>query len=165
MLSQTAEYAIRAVVYLAANADASHVTRNIAEATRVPPGYLAKVLQSLVRNRVVSSQRGLGGGFKLARAASAISVLDVLEATDNPLQRIKECPLGLGQHVNLCLVHRFVDEAIAELQQRFRDVTIADLLPTSDGAKPLCAVGGERTKPKSRRTRRSKSTAKTGKKR
>lgn len=138
MLSQTAEYALRAVVHLAANPDEPKVTRAIAEATRVPAGYLSKVLQGLVRTNLVRSQRGLGGGFKLARPAKQISVLDVLAATDNPLQRITECPIGVEAHKRLCPVHRFVDEAIAELERRFSTVSIAELLSGTDGAAPLC---------------------------
>jgi Rrf2 family protein len=160
MLSQTAEYALRAVVYLASSGDAPCVAQDIAKATRVPSGYLSKVLQGLVREKLVTSRRGLRGGFALARPASRISVLDVLAATDNPLQRITECPLGIGGHQGLCPVHRFVDEAIAELQKKFRRVTIEELVFTTRGEPPLCVVGRAARRSPSRSGRR----AGTGKK-
>jgi Rrf2 family protein len=60
----------------------------------VPAGYLSKVLQSLGRAQLVNSQRGLHGGFTLARAPSELTVWEVIQAVD-PLQRIRSCPLGL----------------------------------------------------------------------
>ena len=63
MISQTAEYALRAVVFLSMNVDAAFTTQQIAVATKVPAAYLSKVMQSLVRAGLVRSQRGLGGGF------------------------------------------------------------------------------------------------------
>ena len=67
MISQTVEYALRAVVYLADQGEAARTTQQIAEATRVPPAYLSKVMQGLSRGKLVHSQRGLHGGFTLAR--------------------------------------------------------------------------------------------------
>ena len=63
MFSQTVEYALRAVAYLAYEAPAPRTTEQVAEATRVPPAYLSKVLQALSRGGVVRSQRGVGGGM------------------------------------------------------------------------------------------------------
>src|SRR5690606_24224619 len=111
LFSQTAEYALRAVVCLAQHADTSLTTQQIAEMTRVPPGYLSKVLQSLARAKLVASQRGIGGGFTLLRPPDKITILDVLNIVD-PLVRIKTCPLGLKSHgTKLCALHRRIDEA------------------------------------------------------
>jgi Rrf2 family protein len=138
MISQTAEYALRAVVYLARNAGIPRTTRQIAEATHVPEGYLSKVLQSLGRSGLVVSQRGLGGGSVLARKAEEISVLDVVQAVD-PLRRITHCPLGIGEHEgHLCPLHRRLDDAIAHVERAFRDTTISDLLDAAPSSQPLC---------------------------
>src|SRR5688572_19877331 len=102
MVSQTAEYALRAVVCLGSQADTPMTTQQIADATRVPAGYLSKVLQALGRAGLVHSQRGLHGGFTLGRPMDQLSVLDVINAVD-PLKRIERCPLGLATHgTNLC---------------------------------------------------------------
>ena len=95
MFSQTAEYALRAVVALADGGGKPLTTQQIAGMTKVPANYLAKVLQSLGRAGIVSSQRGLGGGSVLARPAAEISVYEVIEAVDS-IQRIRTCPLGLA---------------------------------------------------------------------
>lgn len=63
MISQTAEYALRAVVFLSKNADMAYTTDQIAKVTHVPAPYLSKVLQPLIKARIVQSQRGLGEDF------------------------------------------------------------------------------------------------------
>ena len=142
MFSQTAEYALRAVVYLASQGGAAQTTQQIAEATRVPAGYLAKVMQGLSRAGLVYSQRGLHGGFTLSRPADALTVLDVVRAVD-PLRRIRSCPLGIKGHVNLCPLHRRLDNAMALVEKALQDSTIAELLAEPNPKKgipvPLCS--------------------------
>ncbi len=141
MISQTAEYALRAVVHLASVEKAgtsSQTTQQIADATLVPLGYLSKVLQGLSRAGVIVSQRGLGGGFSLARAATAISVFDVVQKVD-PIGRIAACPLGLEAHgAALCALHKSLDEAAAALEKSFRDTSIAALVADPNRGATLC---------------------------
>ena len=137
ILSQTVEYALRAVVLLADQMDQPQTNPQIAEVTQVPPGYLFKVLQSLGRAGLVNSQRGAGGGFTLARAPEEISLLEVINAID-PIQRIKTCPLGIESHgKRLCPLHRKLDDATKHIESLFAETTVADLLKTT-GSKPLC---------------------------
>ena len=128
MISQTAEYALRAVVFLGENPATAHTTRAIALATGVKSPYLSKVLQGLSRAGLVTSQRGLGGGFTLARKPTELNLFDVLQAVDPP-QRVHACPLKLKAHaVHLCPLHRRLDEAMARVEQSFRDTRLSDLL-------------------------------------
>lgn len=137
MFSQTAEYALRAIVSLA-DADESQTNRAIAKRTRVPGGYLSKVLQSLVRAGLVVSRRGPDGGFVIARRPEELSVLQVINAVD-PIGRIETCPLGLEGHgTHLCPLHRKLDDAIAEIERTLGACTIADLLATPTQSHPLC---------------------------
>ena len=80
MFSQTVEYALRAVAFLAGQAPAARTTDQIAAATRVPKPYLSKVLQQLVREGVVRSQRGVGGGMSLVKAPAELTILEVVNA-------------------------------------------------------------------------------------
>ncbi|MFA7330322.1 MAG: Rrf2 family transcriptional regulator [Candidatus Delongbacteria bacterium] len=133
MISQTAEYALRAMVFLAENPDAAHPVPRIAEHTQVPAGYLSKVLQALARAGLVSSQRGLGGGFRLSRTVAEISLLDVVNSV-SPIQRITCCPLGLAHHTErLCALHHRLDEAIGLFETSFRDTRLSDLLAGNPG--------------------------------
>ncbi len=140
LFSQTAEYALRAAVYLADHPGEAQVTQQIAEATRVPQGYLSKVLQAMGRGGLVSAQRGIGGGFVLTRAPAEITVLDVINAVD-PVERIRECPLGLKEHgTNLCPLHRKLDDALALIEGAFRGTTLDDVLKAPGRNRPLCEV-------------------------
>ncbi len=135
MISQTAEYALRAVVYLADKTE-PQTNLQIAEVTQIPVGYLAKVMQSLGRGGLVHAQRGLRGGFSLAYEASELTVLEVVDSID-PVRRFHECPLGL-HGINLCPLHRSLDDAAKAVEETFGDTTIADLINVPKHRKPLC---------------------------
>ena len=142
MISQTAEYALRAIVYLADQSESPQTTQQIAEVTRVPAGYLAKVMQSLSRSGLVRAQRGLHGGFTLAIPAKQLTVLDVVQAVD-PLRRIEHCPLGIEGHQTLCPLHRRLDNAVAMVEKALGSTTIAEVLADpkrGKGPKPLCSL-------------------------
>jgi Rrf2 family protein len=140
MISQTAEYALRAVVALADGSGTPQTTQRIAAATKVPADYLSKVLQSLSRAGIVSSQRGQGGGSVLARPAAKISVYEVVQAVD-PIARIYTCPLGLPGHgKRLCPLHKRIDDAIGIVEAGFRATSIQELLTEATESHPLCAT-------------------------
>ena len=85
-LSKKADYALLAMRHLAANAERDAMpARELAEAYDIPSELLAKVLQQLVRARLLESHQGIRGGYGLGRAAAQISVADVIQAIDGPL--------------------------------------------------------------------------------
>jgi Rrf2 family protein len=103
-------------------------TSSVAERTKVPSNYLAKVLQQLAAAGLIEGRRGVGGGYKLAKPASQINMLEIIRSVGR-LQRITSCPLGLANHgPNLCPLHRRMDEAAGMLIDRFSGVTLADLI-------------------------------------
>jgi Rrf2 family transcriptional regulator, nitric oxide-sensitive transcriptional repressor len=138
MLSQTVEYALRAVVHLAQHAPEPQKTAEIAATTQVPPAYLSKVLQGLRAKDIVKLQRGVGGGVTLAASPADLTILDVVNAVD-PIQRITTCPLDLTSHgVRLCALHRRMDNAIMEMERAFRSTTLEELLEDPNQSVPLC---------------------------
>jgi len=85
-LSKKADYALIAMKHLAIRSDAvSASAREIAEQYDIPIELMAKVLQRLARRGLVTSHQGTRGGYRLARAASVISVADIIQAIDGPL--------------------------------------------------------------------------------
>jgi len=140
MISQTVEYALRAVVHLAAQSPRSCTTQQLAKVTQVPAAYLSKVLQNLTKARIVKSQRGIGGGVSLASTPESLTILDVVNAVD-PIQRIQACPLDLKSHsATLCPLHRRLDNAMAEVENAFRSTTLAEVLGEPGEPMPLCDI-------------------------
>jgi Rrf2 family protein len=131
MISRTSEYSLRAVVALARSPGVPRTTHEVAEVTRVPVGYLAKLLQNLARAGIVSSQRGLNGGFVLARDPAEVTLLDVVRVADGSM-RIKTCPMGIPEHgARLCPLHQRLDDAAALAEQTLAGATLAELLADS----------------------------------
>lgn len=141
MISQTAEYALRAVVCLARTPDRALTARELAEEGELPPDYASKVLKELVRAGIAVGRRGLGGGYRLAGPAAGLTLLEVVSAVD-PIRRIHTCPLGRADHVRLCPLHRRLDAVAAEAEAAFEATTVAQLL-AEEGGGGLCADPGD----------------------
>jgi len=146
MLPKTADYALRAVVWMGREPELAQSASHLAERTRVPRHYLHKVLQDLVRAGLVRSQPGPGGGYSLTRSAEEITILDVVNAVGE-LERIDRCPMGLTERecphappsATLCTLHRELDNVYAAAQEALRRVTIASLNCSSE---PIVPVNG-----------------------
>jgi Rrf2 family protein len=151
VLSKTAEYALRTVACLASEDGRASSAEDLNRQTKVPRRYLHKVLQSLVRARLVHSRSGPGGGYSLERSPQSITILDVVNAVA-PLERIRHCPLGLPAHVALCPLHAELDRVYAAAEAAFRRVTIGQLLASTPGPIPLCdaVCQGKRAAPRKR---------------
>jgi Rrf2 family nitric oxide-sensitive transcriptional repressor len=139
MLPKTAEYALRAAVWLGRDPDQTESADQLAEQTKIPRRYLHKVLQDLVRAKLVRSQSGPGGGYTLARSPEKITILDVVNGVA-PLERIRRCPLGLRSHTRLCPLHAELDRVYAATETALARVTIAQLLLSTSTIVPLCEV-------------------------
>jgi Rrf2 family protein len=92
-ISAKADYAVRAVLELAAAADERPITaERIATAQGIPLNFLENIMGELRHAGVVRSQRGADGGFRLARPASQITVADVIRAVEGPLASVRGGP-------------------------------------------------------------------------
>ncbi len=140
MISQTVEYALRAIVTIAQHEGRACTAKKLAEITQVPLPYLSKLMQGLVRGGLVTSQRGLHGGFLLTRDLGNLTILDVVNVVE-PIKRILHCPLNLQSHgTNLCPLHRRLDNAIAATEKVFRETTVVEMLSEPGSVTPLCEV-------------------------
>jgi Rrf2 family transcriptional regulator, nitric oxide-sensitive transcriptional repressor len=127
MISKTAEYALRAVVFLAKNQGRSCSGKEISEGTHVPRGYLTFVMRTLSAAGVVVVTRGPGGGYATGRRPDKISVFDVVGAFD-ATSRIVHCPLGNDEHLKLCPLHRRLDDWAVRAEQGMRETMITELI-------------------------------------
>jgi Rrf2 family protein len=144
-LSKKADYALLAMRHLAANADRGAVSaRELAEAYDIPSELLAKVLQKLVRRKLLASHQGIRGGYGLGRPAHLIPVADVIEAVDGPLtvtacsdsdhscDQYSKCnirdPLW---RIKDRIVSALADTSVAELVGHVPVVPVSDVKPLS----------------------------------
>jgi Rrf2 family protein len=101
----------------------------IAQEIGAPQNYLGKLLQALIAEGLVESQKGLGGGFRLARSPKEITLLDIVEPIDH-VSRWSGCILGWPEcsEVSPCAIHdrwKAVRTAYLQMLQR---TTLADLV-------------------------------------
>ena len=136
MISQTIEYALRAMNYLGGLADEAANSQRIAAAILVPQGYLSKVLRDLVCADLVRSNRGPHGGFRLARDPSAITLLEIVNAVD-PIRRSETTPANHPLHSKLSAMRRCLDDAIEQLEATFQRTTLGMVL-SRDSAGDNC---------------------------
>lgn len=129
MLSQTAEYALRAVLAIADDPEGQLGAAKLAELLGVPRNYLSKTLHQLARDGVLESTRGKSGGYRLARPAGRISLLDIVSLFDDITGR-RVCLLGrpvCSDHSACTAHHKW--KAVSERNATFfRETTVADLI-------------------------------------
>jgi Rrf2 family protein len=134
-VSARSDYAVRAMLALAATAPNLRTGPELATAHDIPLGFLHGILAELRRAGLVHSQRGLAGGYTLGRPAADISVGDILRATSGVLTTVRGRPPGQGHYVGparkLSQVWIATENAIREVVDR---VSLADIL--ADSALP-----------------------------
>jgi Rrf2 family protein len=93
-LTRASSYALHALAYMAGQKtyDVPIASHKIAEARGIPERFLLKVLKPLVNARVLLSIKGPNGGYRLAKPADEISMLEILEATDGTIQSVVPPP-------------------------------------------------------------------------
>jgi len=132
-LTKRADYAIRAVVALAAAApDRRLSVRQMAADHAIPVRFLPQVMADLVGAGLVEGLAGRVGGYRLTRPAAMISILEVIEAVEGDSRR-RTCVLrgGACQVSGACEVHHVFAAAQDATIRQLRGATIASLRPTS----------------------------------
>ena len=137
MLSKTGLHAVRAVVALAKLPEGAYAgAARVAQEIGAPLNYLGKLLKALAEEGLVESQKGLGGGFRLARDAGKITLLDIVEPIEH-ISRWSGCLLGRPEcsEVNPCAMHdrwKAVRDAYLNMLRR---TTVAELVANGEPAE------------------------------
>ncbi len=140
MFSQTAEYALRAAVTLAARPDEALTAAELSRQTQIPTDYLFKVMGQLARGGVVTAVRGKRGGYRLSHPPQQTSILDIVNAVD-PIPRIHHCPLGRPAHEHaLCPLHAHLDATYAQIERTLGERTLHELIDPTMGPDPVGAL-------------------------
>ncbi|MHB0996687.1 MAG: RrF2 family transcriptional regulator [Elusimicrobiales bacterium] len=102
-----ADYALRCMVYLKGRGERLSVLGEISSATRIPPAFLSKILQKLIKGGLVLSAKGKNGGFRLAGDPGSVSVYDIMRAVcgGNVLKEVCGRPRNLCKGIKTCKIH------------------------------------------------------------
>ncbi len=145
LTTDSAKYAVRAIANMAAREDLSRPVSaaEIADNEDLPQYYLAKVMQDLVRARVLKSTRGRGGGFILAGDPDKTSVMTVLNAVEDMSRFEHDCVLGLNSCNDdaACPAHDMWKPVRIALVKTLREMTVADLATEMNRKKAAHALG------------------------
>ena len=134
-ITRASDYAVRVMIHLSGLPPGSTIRQSeLAKATDVSGHFLSKVLQQLVRSRLIRSQRGAGGGYVLAIPAERVSLLNVLEAVEGPV-RLNQCiEDGPSCHrKSWCPAHLVWAEAQAVITNVFGGASMASLAARAKG--------------------------------
>ena len=130
LLSQTSQYAVRAVIDLAEHAERGPGrVADVAARLDAPRNYLSKILHQLAREGVLVSERGPKGGFRLAATPSEITLARLVEAVDRGGSG-RSCLLGRPECVDHdpCPMHQHWKDLAAEIDRFLTQTTLADLM-------------------------------------
>lgn len=125
-LTHRADYAVRAMIALAAPRDPGLLSvRRIAEAMAIPPRFLPQVMRDLAEAGLVEAQPGRRGGYRLARPASQVTLLEVIEAAEGDTRR-QTCVLRGGPcgRDGYCAVHPVFADAQEAVLQHLSEATL-----------------------------------------
>ena len=128
-ITRQADYAVRAVLFLTnLDGDERVATSAIAEKQGIPPSFLAKIISQLSIAGLLHTSRGAHGGVMLARGAKDITLLDVVEAIDGPIQ-LNECvdALGVCAFENDCPMRSAWCDAQENLVKRLKGANFSEM--------------------------------------
>lgn len=139
----TTEAAIRAMVHLSMAGAGRRVSgKEICQKQRIPSALLIKALRPLARRGLVSTARGVGGGFELAKPPESVTLLEIIEAVQGPLI-FNECLTrpGLCERDSLCPVHPVWREIREDAEKTLSLWTLQDLARTGRARRAQFGVG------------------------
>ncbi|HTV06634.1 MAG TPA: Rrf2 family transcriptional regulator [Acidobacteriaceae bacterium] len=134
-LTKKADYGLMALKYLAEHpGEASLSAKDIADAYRIPPQLLAKILQQLAREGLLRSHAGMNGGYTLAKAPDSITAFEVIRIIDGPLF-ITSCVTesGICDLTNSCTIKEPLARVNDSISNVLKAIRISDLVE-SDAA-------------------------------
>ncbi len=146
MISQTGEYALRAVLYLALHQKGDPVSvETIADDLSMPRNYLSKTLHLLAKRGILTSARGPRGGFELAVPSDRLSLFEIVEPFDD-LEGRGQCLLGRPECSDQtpCAAHHRWKDLAQRVSAFFHETTVDDLIAEMNGgAGPAAGNGSE----------------------
>ena len=128
ILSKTSEYAVRILVYMAANNEEKYSAKFLYEQLNIPYKYLTKLMTDLAKRGCIKSIQGRNGGFKIAKKLNEITLASIVEAVEG-VDSMGGCILGFDEcsNDNPCAMHAFWEKNKASILHIFESTTLKDL--------------------------------------
>ncbi|MDO8535454.1 MAG: Rrf2 family transcriptional regulator [Candidatus Omnitrophota bacterium] len=129
LLSRNTDYAVRAVCYMAKDKKRIFSVRELVDALKMPRPFLRKILQVLNNKGLLRSYKGIGGGFRLARKAENIYLIDMIEAFQGPF-KLNECffKRKICPNRSSCSLKRKIDTIEGMVYKELKSITIGSIL-------------------------------------
>jgi len=144
MLSNTCKYAVRSLIYLGKfSADGTKIgIKKISADLNIPTPFLGKILQNLVKQKILLSTKGPNGGFSLGKKTNEVSLYDIVRIVDGE-DFFKNCLIGLqpcsthSENEKPCPVHSQFGPIRAQLLQFYQETTIEGILGDMTGFEDI----------------------------
>lgn len=144
MFSTSCDYGLQAMLYLALQySDDDNIDLNsIVEKLDIPKHYLSKILQVLVKHKLLVSMKGPNGGFRLNRPPSEITLIEIIEAIDG-LDIFNECGIGFKKcnDDHPCPIHHEYKEIRNKIQTLFEKKTLEELTRDVKSGESIVTLG------------------------
>lgn len=148
MFSTSCDYGLQAMLFLALHysEDKNIDLTSISEELDIPKHFLSKILQVLVKHKLLVSMKGPTGGFRLNRAPADITLIEIIEAIDG-LDIFNECGIGFKKcnDENPCPIHYEYKEVRNKIRNLFKNKTLQELTEDVESGESIVSLGHKPT--------------------
>jgi len=128
-LNRATGYGLLAVAYIAQNKDKGMIlSQDVSKKYNIPLEYLFKILQQLVKARILQSKRGPRGGFSMARPVTKITMFDVVEAVEGPVDILLGFEECAPRDKFAAKAERVYAKGVAQYEVSLKKVKLSDLI-------------------------------------
>lgn len=144
MFSTSCHYALQAMIFIALHASEEENIglKTIAKEQDIPKHFLSKILQLLVKHKLLVSMKGPTGGFNLKRSADKITLIEIIEAIDG-LDIFNQCGIGFKRcsDAHPCPIHEDYKKVRNQVEDLFRNKTLQELAKDVDSGDSIVSLG------------------------
>lgn len=144
MFSTSCHYGLQAMIYIALHAseDNNVGLNKIASEQNIPKHFLSKILQLLVKHKLLVSMKGPTGGFNLNRPADEITLIEVVAAIDG-LDMFTQCGIGLKRcdDDHPCPIHHDYKKIRQRIQHLFETKSLKELSEDVESGESIVSLG------------------------
>jgi len=131
LITRASEYAILSLIFLASSKepmDSDTLSKNLS----IPKSFLAKILQSMAKNNILKSYKGVNGGFALAKDAQEITMLEVMSSVEGKAPAVFDCApspeICPSDKADVCSIWPFLNKLQGKIDDFLENLTLADII-------------------------------------